>query len=105
MDAFAQAAAAVFNDPNMAAAAIYRAGGFAPDIPVRIIRRRPDVDIGFNERRLSSATVMIHVRVAEVANPADGDVFIVGSEHFRVLGAPQRNDRQMIWACEAMVCP
>lgn len=105
MNAFAQAAAAVFNDPNMAADAIYRAGGFAPDVPVRIIRRQPDVDIGFNERRLSAATVMIHVRVTEVCAPADGDVFIVGSEHFRVLGAPQRNDRQLIWACEAMAVP
>lgn len=42
MNAFAAAIDLLFEDPNMAVDALYRAGGAGSGTPVRVIRKAPD---------------------------------------------------------------
>jgi hypothetical protein len=71
MTAFGAAINTLFADPNLGSDAVYRAGGGDPGVPVRVIVRRPDHVGEFGETRIVAGTVMIDVRVSEVATPAE----------------------------------
>lgn len=96
MTAFAAAMDVLFTDPNLSAAATYiPAGDAARD--VRVIVSRPDVENGFADVRVQSDTMVLKVRVSEVAQPRKGDVFILDGETRLVQGAPVRNRKRLVW--------
>lgn len=101
MTAFTAALSTLFADPNLGLDAVYRAGGTDPDIPIRIILRRPDEIGTFGETRIVAETVVIDVRVSEVAAPAEGDTFTIGAQTFFVQGEPVRDAERLIWTLEA----
>ena len=103
MNAFDAATALMFRDANVSVAASYRAGGVAPGVAVRVIRRAPDLTDTFGERRIVTATTLIDVRVTDVAEPVAGDTFVIGSEVLRVQGKPVRDSLRLTWTCEAAV--
>ncbi|SFG92871.1 head-tail joining protein [Methylobacterium gossipiicola] len=73
MNPFALAVDAMFDDPNMAEDAIWRAGGGAGGLPVRIRYRSPEAIVGLDGNRFDLAATLIEVRLSEVAEPAEGD--------------------------------
>jgi len=100
MTAFTAAFSTLFADPNLGRDAVYRVGGADPDTPIRIIMRRPDAIGTFGETRIVAETVVIDVRVSEVAAPAEGDTFTIGGETFVVQGEPVRDAERLVWILE-----
>lgn len=101
MDAFAAATDDLFADPNIARDAVWRAGGAGGSIAVRVIRKSPDEVVGFGSSRAVMATVLIDVRVSEVASPASGDSAEIDGNLFEIIGTPVRDSLGLVWTCEA----
>jgi hypothetical protein len=71
--AFALGTDALFDDPNMGEDALWRAGGAAPGLPVRILRLSPEAIVGLGDSRFDLNAMLISVRLSEVPEPAQGD--------------------------------
>jgi hypothetical protein len=99
--AFAAAIDAIFRDANVADDAIWRAGGLGDGMPVRVIRKSPDEVVGFGSSRTVVATVLIDVRVSEVASPVSGDTVEIDGTVFEIIGTPVRDALGFAWTCEA----
>ena len=99
--AFAAALEALFADPNLGVDAVYRAGGADPGMPVRVIVQQPDRIGNFGETRIVAATLVIDVRVSEVATPAEGDIIEMNGTVYVVQGEPIRDAERLIWTLEA----
>ncbi len=100
MSIFSAAIDALFCDPNLARDAVFRAGGTGPDLPVRVMLRRPDRIGEFGETRLAAATTLVDIRVAEAAAPEEGDAIVIGGETFIVQGQPLRDAERLVWTLE-----
>ncbi len=100
-DAFATAIDALFADANLGRDATYRAGGADPGITVRAITRRPDRIGEFGETRIVTETLLIDVRVGDVATPADGDTVEVDGTVYVIQGEPIRDAERLVWTIEA----
>lgn len=101
MSAFAAAIEALFADANLGIDAVWRSAGAGPGIPVRAIVRRADRVGDFGETRIVAETVIIDVRVSQVAAPAEGDTFEIGGETLVIQGEPLRDAERLIWTVEA----
>jgi hypothetical protein len=101
MSAFADAVDALFADPNLGTAAVFRAGGADPGMPVRVIVRQPDRIGNFGETRIAAATLVIDVRVSEVAVPAEGHTIEMDGTVYVIQGEPIRDAERLIWTIEA----
>jgi hypothetical protein len=101
MTAFAAAIEALFADPNLGIDAVYRMGGANPGVPVRVILRRPDWVGEFGATRIIAETLIIDVRVSEVAAPADGDTIEVDGTIYVIQGTPIRDAERLVWTIEA----
>jgi hypothetical protein len=73
MDAFAMATDAIFEDPHLAVDAIWRVGGGADGVSVRVIRKSPEAIVGLGDSRFDLDAMLLDVRLSEVAAPARGD--------------------------------
>lgn len=100
MTAFAAATALLFNDPNLAVAAVYSANGGGPPVPVRVIRRRPDEAASFGATRAVVQTLVIDARVASLPLVERGDRFIIAGEEWVVSAAPMRDREHLVWRIE-----
>jgi hypothetical protein len=98
--AFAVAIDALFSDPNLTADAVHHAGGADPGAPVRAILRRPDRIGEFGETRIVAETVMIDVRVGEVATPLEGDTIEVNGMVYVIQSEPIRDAERLLWTIE-----
>jgi hypothetical protein len=103
MQAFEAALAALFADPNIASDAIWRAGGVGGGIAVRVVTKRPDQLVGFGASRAVRPTVLIEVRVNDIAAPAIGDTVTVGSTVYTIIAEPVGDTLGLVWTCEANV--
>jgi hypothetical protein len=101
VDAFTAATDALFADLNIAHDATWRAGGVGEGFAVRVIVRRPDEVVGFGGGRAVIETVLIDVRVSEVAAPAVGDTAEIDGDLFEIIGTPIRDSLGLTWTCEA----
>jgi hypothetical protein len=99
--AFSAVIDALFADRHLALDAVYRAGGADPGVPVRAIVRRPDRVGAFGETRIVAETVMIDVRVSEVATPCEGDTIGMNGTLYVIQGEPVRNAERLVWTLEA----
>jgi hypothetical protein len=99
--AFAAAIDAIFRDGNIAEDALWRAGGLGSGQAVRIIRKSPDEVVGFGASRAVMATVLIDVRVFEIAAPEAGDTAEIDGELFDIVGTPVRDSLGLVWTCES----
>lgn len=101
MSAFAAANDVIFEDANLSASALWRAGGSGDPVSVRVVIGEPDQEVSFNRARIIVGTVLIHVRMSEVAALASGDTFEVYGALYTVNGDPSRDDLAMTWRAEA----
>ncbi len=92
---------ALFADPNVGRDATYRVGGAGLGVPVRAILRQPDRAGGFGETRIVAETLLIDVRVSDVAAPADGNTIEVDSTVYVIRGEPIRDAERLVWSIEA----
>ena len=101
MTAFAAAIDALFSDPHLALDAVYRCSDTGSGAPVRIIVRRPDGVGEFGETRIVAGTVMIDVRVSEVAAPQAGDSIEVQDTVYVIQGELIRDAERLVCTIEA----
>lgn len=100
MNAFSAAMDAIFDDPNMAVDAFWEVAGVPPMVPCRLMLKRPDDVMEFGGAVIVSGTILVDVRVSEIAAPAAGDVVTIGAERFRVQGKPRRDRERLVWMTE-----
>lgn len=100
MSAFSAALATIFNDRNMAADALWLAGGVPPALPIRVIRKAPDEVSDFGQARVFSESVMVDVLVADLAAPERGDRIVISGETFEVQGEPRRDRERLVWTLD-----
>jgi hypothetical protein len=104
MSAFVDANDLLFQDPNLARDAVWRASGSGAGVAVRILTAEPDRDLDWRETRLVVGAVLIDVRVAEAPTLARGDTFALeDGAVLEVTGAPKRDDLALTWRAEARV--
>jgi hypothetical protein len=97
MNAFATAMNVIFTDRNMAVDAVWFAGASGPGVAVRVIRKSPDEITPFGAGRILSETMQLDVRLADMPNPASGDLIRISTEDFLVQGEPKADRECLIW--------
>lgn len=100
MTAFANAAAALFRNADLAVDAVYFPGGAAVGVPVRAVLSRGDRDAEWQDTRLRAAATFASVQIVDCADLAAGDVFEIGGQRMRVKGAPERDTLRITWRAE-----
>ncbi|WIY52456.1 hypothetical protein O9Z70_13460 [Devosia sp. YIM 151766] len=100
MSAFAAGINAIFADPNMAMAALYRAGGAGAGVPVRVIFRAPDRIANWGDGRFVTDTIFVDVRVSDVPALKTGDTFEITGDLLEVRSDPVRDRERLCWAAE-----
>lgn len=96
--AFDRAAAVLFGNADLAAAAtLYPGGNFTLGVPVSVILSRADQDSEFGENRVRGVQTIVSVLVADAQDLAKGDVLIVGADTFRLAEAPERDAARTRW--------
>ena len=101
MTAFTAAIDALFADPNLGLDAVYRVGGADPGVPLRVILRRPDRIGEFGEARIVAETLLIDVRLQDVAVPVDGDTIEMDGILHVIQGEPISDAERLVWTIEA----
>lgn len=91
----------LFLDESLSLAAVFRPRASSAGEPVRVMRRAPDDDVSFADSRFLMETVILQVRVSEVAKVRPGDTFEIAGELFEVRGDPRRDSERLLWICEA----
>ena len=80
--------------------ATYTPAGGEPML-VRVIARRPDTIVGFDETRIHTETATFELRVNEVASARPGDQLTVGGETYVIQGEPERRDAdRLVWSLD-----
>lgn len=97
MNAFAAAVDILFQDPNMAADAIYVTRHGEVIGPVRIIRRATDPEISYRQTPIAADATVFDMRVSEAVTPGAGDRLMIGTAHYDVQGVPTRDELQLVW--------
>lgn len=96
-NAFAAATDDLFADPNVAADAVYlpSTGGAGSD--VRVILKRPDEVASFGEARIATETLVLLVRVSEIQDPEEDDMFLIDGKSYVVQGVPVADALRLVW--------
>lgn len=102
MSAFASAIDALFADPNIGEDALWKAGGVGAGVAVRIIRKSPDRMAEFGDSRAVLPTVGIDIRRSQAATITEGDLIVISTETFKVIGEPMGDALGLVSACEAV---
>jgi len=93
---------AVFNDPNIAVDAIWTPAATGVPVPVRAIVAAADRATRFDLMRVQSETLVLDVRISEMANPVAGDAITVLGEDRVIQGHPERDTRRLIWSLDTV---
>ena len=96
-DAFSAAMDDLFADPNIAADAVYlpQAGGAGSD--VRIILKQPDEVVSFSDAKIASDTLTLLVRMTDIQDPEEDDMFLIGGKNYVVQGSPVADALRLVW--------
>ena len=103
--AFGAAIEAIFRDANVAEDAIGEREASETISPFASFANRRTRWSGFGSSRAVMATVLIDLRVSEVASPASGDTAEIGGDMFDIIGTPVRDGLGLVWTCEASRTP
>lgn len=74
--------------------------GAGPSSPVRAIIRTGIGDSTLFDRSAITETIIIDLRVSEVAAPEDGDTVEHGGMIYTITGHPRRSADRLVWVCE-----
>ena len=90
----------IFANPSMAVAALWISAATSDERTIRVIRRAPDRITEFGAARLMSDTMVLDVRVSDLADPRPGDLIVIGTESFTIQGEPVRDSDRLIWTLD-----
>ena len=100
MTVFAAAMDRIFANPSMAVVALWISGTTSQECSIRVIRRAPDRITEFGAARLMSDTMVLDVRVSDLADPRPGDLIVIGTDSFTIQGEPVRDSDRLIWTLD-----
>jgi hypothetical protein len=100
MTVFVAAMDRIYANPSMAVAALWISATTSEETPIRVIRRAPDRITEFGAGRFVSDTMMVDVRVSDLADPRSGDLIIIGADSFTIQGEPIRDRERLIWSLD-----
>lgn len=100
MTAFGAAVAALFDDPNMAEAAVHHRAGGGPSRQVRVIRTSPDLAVTWQTSGGVTPSLFIDVPVAAAPHVDRGDHFEIAGAIHEVKAAPVRDELGLVWRVE-----
>lgn len=100
-DVFTLAIDVLFADPNIGEDALWKAGGVGAGVPVRIIRKAPDRVAEFGDSRALLPSAVLDIRGSQAAAIAQGDVIVIGTETYRIIGEPLSDASGLVVAYEA----
>jgi hypothetical protein len=88
----------ILNDDDLAESATYYAGGSGPGVALRAIRTAPDAaEFAFGQS-VVQATDVLNLAVADLAQVAVGDVFLLADgSQLTVVAEPMRDDINIAW--------
>lgn len=96
--AFDRAAAALFGNADLAAAAtLYPAGDLLSGVAVQVILSQPDQESEFGESRVRGVQTVASLLVIDAPALAKGDVLAVGGVSYTVAAAPERDAARTTW--------
>jgi len=98
--AFALAVSAIFDDPNMAEAAVHHRADGGPSRQVRVIRSSPDVAVTWQTAGAVTSSLVIDVPVADAPEVDRGDHFALAGAIHEVKAAPVRDELGLVWRVE-----
>lgn len=75
---------ALFTNDDIAADAVYKAGGTGPDTDVRVVLDKDVEILGAGNSEVAQKTNVIDVRISDVASPDIGDTFTVDGTTYTV---------------------
>lgn len=101
MSAIAAAVAAMFRDPNLTHAAVWRQGGTGSGVALRVTREAPDEITSFGGSRYAADTIRLELRIAEAPTLADGDTIEIDGTTYEIQGEPLRDAERLIWSADA----
>jgi len=100
MTVFAAAMDRIYANPSLAVAALWISALTSEELTIRVIRRAPDRINEFGAARLMSDTMVLDVRVSDLADPRPGDLIVIGTESFTIQGEPVRDSDRLIWTLD-----
>ena len=100
MTVFAAAMDRIFANPSMAVVALWISGTTSEERTIRVIRRAPDRITEFGAARLMSDTMVLDVRLSDLADPRPGDLIVIGTDSFTIQGEPVRDSDRLIWTLD-----
>ena len=101
MTAFDIGIAAIFRDPNMTVAAVWRPGGIGEGVALNVVRSAADKVETFAATRIASDSLQVDVRVADAPTLDVGDTLEIEGKVYQILGAPLRDPENLTWQAEA----
>ena len=78
----------------------YKPHGGDP-MAVRVVAKRPDEIVGYDDTRIHSETALFDVRVSEVPTPRPGDTLVVDGVTYAIQGEPVCDRERLVWTVEA----
>lgn len=100
MTIFAAAMDRIYGNPSMAVAALWISAVTSEELTIRVIRRAPDRITEFGAARLMSDSMVLDVRVTDLADPRPGDLIVIGTDSFTIQGEPLRDSDRLIWTLD-----
>ena len=100
MSVFEAALGRIFGNTPLAVEALWISAATSEERPIRVIRRAPDRITEFGVGRFVSATMMVDVRVSDLADPRPGDLIVIGTDSYTIQGEPIRDSERLIWTLD-----
>jgi hypothetical protein len=99
MTAFQEMIDALFADSAMARDIVYTPVAGLPQT-IRAVIKSPDRIVDVRDIAIHTPTLVVDVRVSDVATPQEGDTLTIGTLLYVVQGEPVRDAENLVWTLD-----
>ena len=99
MSAFQEMIDALFSNSSLAQDIVYTPVAGTPKT-IRAVIKSPDRIVDVREMAIHTPTLVVDVRVSDVAAPQEGDTFTIGTLLYTVQGEPVRDAENLVWTLD-----
>lgn len=99
MTAFQEMIDALFADSAMARDIVYTPVAGLPQT-MRAVIKSPDRIVDVRDIAIHTPTLVVDVRVSDVATPQEGDTLAIGTLLYAVQGEPVRDAENLVWTLD-----
>jgi hypothetical protein len=99
MTAFQEMIDALFADSAMARTVTYTPVAGLPQT-MRAVIKSPDRIVDVRDIAIHTPTLVVDVRVSDIATPQEGDTLTIGTLLYAVQGEPVRDAENLVWTLD-----